>query len=224
MKEETEQVNKRTDGSKKPVFSVTLWITVIFGITALNLIYSRLFYDGPYIEIILDRMPVILLSVVIAISIDKYPEKFSYFIVRTFAVMLFSLTFAGVCFAILSPESLNIVDKIRLREAQVFLAVSSAGMMGGLMRYFSHDQIIKNEVMNLWHMVHAAIIGLFVSLVLFLVLRAGIINQTQIDTFNVWGVTGVSAITGFFAERVIDRFSSLYNEVLGNNSKQNENS
>ena len=65
-------------------------------------------------------------------------------------------------------------------------------------------------------MVRSSIIGLFVSVVLFLILRAGIINQTQIDTFNVWGVTGVSAVTGFFADRVIERFSSLYNEVIGN--------
>ena len=71
-------------------------------------------------------------------------------------------------------------------------------------------------VYGLWFTVRSSIIGLFVSVVLFLILRAGIINQTQIDTFNVWGVTGVSAVTGFFADRVIERFSSLYNEVIGN--------
>ncbi|MDX5998208.1 hypothetical protein HRJ35_01575 [Shewanella oneidensis MR-1] len=152
------------------------------------------------------------------------PDKFSYFVVRALAISLFFLTLFGVGFSILFYESLPFEDPARLREAQVFLAVSSSGMMGGLMRYFSHDAVIKNESLNLWHMVHAAIVGLFVSLVLFLILRAGIINQTQIDTFNVWGVTGVSAITGFFAERVIERFSNLYNEVVGNTSKPGEGS
>ncbi|RZG09085.1 hypothetical protein EXT48_02650 [Pseudoalteromonas sp. CO348] len=163
-------------------------------------------------------------GVSVASFIVSKPDQFSYFVVRALAVVLFFITFFGVCFSILFYESLPFDDPSKLREAQVFMAVSSSGMMGGLMRYFSHDKVIKDEAINLWHMVHAAIVGLFVSVVLFLILRAGIINQTQIDTFNVWGVTGVSAITGFFSERVIERFSNLYNEVVGNTKKQSESS
>lgn len=181
-------------------------------------------YGGLYSNSIDNLMIAMIVSVAIASFIAIEPDKFSYFVVRALAVSLFFVTFSGVCFSILFYESIPIEDPSRLREAQVFLAVSSSGMMGGLMRYFSHDAVIKSEQLNLWHMVHAAIVGLFVSVVFFLILRAGIINQTQIDTFNVWGVTGVSAITGFFAERVIERFSSLYNEVVGNGSKPSEDS
>ncbi|MEI5639016.1 MULTISPECIES: YEATS-associated helix-containing protein [unclassified Pseudoalteromonas] len=183
------------------------------------------FMKGGLYESSIDSLMIaMVVSVAVASFIAIEPDKFSYFVVRGLAVLLFFITFSGVCFSILFYESMPFTDPSRLREAQVFLAVSSSGMMGGLMRYFSHEAVIKKEELNLWHMVHAAIVGLFVSVVLFLILRAGIINQTQIDTFNVWGVTGVSAITGFFAERVIERFSSLYNEVVGNSSKQNEGS
>ncbi len=212
------ELEKKEETEKQDPFGYTKrMIPAMLIIAAFIAFYIS--YGGLYETSVSDLVLPMILSVAVASFIAIEPAKFIFFIVRALAVLLFFLTFSGVCFSILFFESLPFEDPSRLREAQVFLAVSSSGMMGGLMRYFSHEAVIKSESLNLWHMVHAAIVGLFVSVVLFLILRAGIINQTQIDTFNVWGVTGVSAITGFFAERVIERFSSLYNEVVGNKHK-----
>ena len=189
-------------------------------IAILSFMVFYFIYGGIYSRSVNDLMIAMIISVALASFIAIEPDKFTYFFVRAIAVSLFFVTFFGVCYAILFYEKLPFEDQSRLREAQVFLAVSSSGMMGGLMRYFSKDGVINDEEMNLWRMVHSAIVGLFVSVVLFLILRAGIINQTQIDTFNVWGVTGVSGITGFFADQVIERFSSLYREVIGKSGKQ----
>ena len=219
--EKTLEEEKRASVEKKKEFQKRM-LPAVLAITGFMVFYFL--YGGMYDRRIDNLLIAMVVSVAIASFIAIEPDKFSYFVVRALAVSLFFFTFAGVCYSILFYESLPFEEASRLREAQVFLAVSSSGMMGGLMRYFSHDGVIKKEEMNLWHMVHAAIVGLFVSVVLFLILRAGIINQTQIDTFNVWGVTGVSAITGFFADRVIERFSNLYNEVVGGASKQSENS
>lgn len=194
--------------------------TLLIAAFALYYIKSGILYDNPYYGGIYELIIAITTAAAIVTFIAAEPEKFSYFIVRAIAVALFLATFSGICFSLLFYEVLPFEDPARLREAQVFLAVSASGMMGGLMRYFSHQTVTDGDDLALWHMVHSAIIGLFVSMVLFFILRAGIINQTQIDTFNIWGVTGVSAITGFFAERVIERFSSLYNEVIGGSSKQ----
>lgn len=217
-----EQEDRLEANRKKNLEFAKRMLPAMLAITGFMVFY--ILYGGLYEKSINSLFIAMVISVVIASFIAIEPAKFSYFIVRALAVFLFFFTFSGVFFSILFYESLPIKDPSRLREAQVFLAVSSSGMMGGLMRYFSHEAVIKSESLNLWHMVHSAIVGLFVSVVLFLILRAGIINQTQIDTFNVWGVTGVSAITGFFAERVIERFSSLYNEVVGNKNKSSENS
>ena len=156
----------------------------------------------------------------IAIYIYTAPESFSYFFTRIFTIILFMLSFTGVVYALLIPEVFmadgpTVGDGKEVIERRIFLAVSSAGMMGGMMKYFASYNVTIKDQMKLWSVIHASIIGLFVSLVLFMVLRAGIVNQNQVDTFNIWGVTGVSAITGFFAKRVMERFSSLYDEVIG---------
>ncbi|QTF93720.1 YEATS-associated helix-containing protein [Halomonas sp. BM-2019] len=223
--EKLREEEKQVSFGKKKEFRKRILLAVLL-ITGFMVFYFLMLYGGFYIGPI-DGYPFFMTmfaSVAMASFIVIEPDKFSYFFVRVLAVSLFFITFAGVCYSILFYESLPFQDESKLREAQVFLAVSSSGMMGGLMRYFSHDSVIRKEEMNLWHMVHSAIVGLFVSVVLFLILRAGIINQTQIDTFNVWGVTGVSAITGFFADRVIERFSNLYNEVVGDTSKKSDGS
>lgn len=63
-------------------------------------------------------------------------------------------------------------------------------------------------------MILSAILGLLVSVVLFLVLRAGIINQTQIDTFNVWGVTGVAAHRVFLGNVSLRDFQAFIMKLL----------
>ena len=188
-----EELHKEEYEKKKRLEFTKRMLPSMMAIAGFMVFY--LMSGGLYENSINSLMIAMVISVTIASFIAVEPEKFSYFVVRGLAVFLFFLTFSGVCFSILFYESMPFLEPSRLREAQVFLSVSSSGMMGGLMRYFSHEAVIKKEELNLWHMVHAAIVGLFVSVVLFLILRAGIINQTQIDTFNVWGVAGAVSYT-----------------------------
>ncbi len=181
-------------------------------------IMSYSFYINPLKgENVFENIAVIIGGVMITLSaaFALIPDKMTRIMVGVFAVILFVSTFLGVCFSILFYDIMPFNDSDRLRDAQVLLAVSSSGAMGGLMRYFSHEAVTRNKELDAWKLIHATIVGLFVSLVLFLILRAGIINQTKVDTFNVWGVAGVSAITGFFSEKMLERFSSIYNEIVG---------
>ena len=202
------------------LYSLAFFTYILFVIIYLS--SNKILMDFLYENSIYIYSIIYIAIVTIGLFILKTNE-FIYFITRLLAIFLFAITFSGVSYSILFYDHLPFEDATRLREAQVFLAVSSAGMMGGLMRYFARDGVAKGKEMNLWHMVHASITGLFVSIIFFLILRAGIINQTQIDTFNVWGITGVSAVTGFFSDRVIERFSNLYNEVIGKTEKPDRN-
>lgn len=137
------------------------------------------------------------------------------FIARLIAVLFFFSVFVLLGLSIFFEHLVDLVGFDVTKDVRIFLTVSTAGMLGGMMSTFSSKDIIKNQVLSLWEMVHGSIVGLFVSVVLFCVLRAGIIQQANIDTFNFWGVAGVSAITGFFSENMIVRFSALFKEMVG---------
>ena len=142
-------------------------------------------------------------------------DNIKLMMVRMFAFLLFFISFSGVCFSILFHDFLPFSDEVKLKEIQVFMAVASSGMMGGMMRYFTSNRYIDIQEDSLWLLIHSAMIGMFVSVVLFLILKAGIINQIQVDTFNIWGVSGISSIIGFFSGRMINRFSNLFNDIIG---------
>ena len=69
---------------------------------------------------------------------------------------------------------------------------------------------------NFWRIIFSIISSLFVSLILFLLLRAGILKSDNIDSFNIYGVTGMSAVAGYFSDKIITRISKLYKTVVDN--------
>lgn len=146
-------------------------------------------------------------------------------VVRVLACLLFAIAFAGLTIAVLSPEFFipgtinSATQPNRAIEIQIFASVSFAGALGGLVKYLAVEDKVIRRNLDLWHLIQSAMIGLFVALVIFMILRAGIINQSQVDTFNIWGVSGVSAITGFFGDKVTDRFSNIFSDVLGGSGK-----
>ena len=134
---------------------------------------------------------------------------------RVLSIAFFLSVFSMFVISLLFPEVFLGEELNEKKEIQIFACVASAGTMGGLMRYLMEEKVQNGELMDLWSLSHSAISGLFVSVILFLVLRAGIINKVQIDTFNVYGVSGVSAVVGFLADRMVKRISGLYEEVVG---------
>ncbi|MEO9459878.1 MAG: YEATS-associated helix-containing protein [Lentilitoribacter sp.] len=150
-------------------------------------------------------------------------EAFKNLFTRVISIVLVLLTLFLLTCAILEFGFLPFSNfTVHAKEAQILLAVTSAGMLGGLMKYLTEFSNEKTEQYSLWGLIQSSITGLFVALVLFLILRAGIINQTNVDTFNIWGVSGVSCVTGFFANKVLERLSSVYEELAGLKRKETQ--
>ena len=159
-----------------------------------------------------------IIAVVFSITLAFFTEKRKLFFtsaLRVLSVAFFLSVFSMFVISLLFPEVFLGAELNEKKEIQIFACVASAGTMGGLMRYLMEEKVQNGELMDLWLLSHSAISGLFVSVILFLVLRAGVINKVQIDTFNVYGVSGISAVVGFLADRMIKRISGLYEEVVG---------
>jgi len=160
----------------------------------------------------------LIIIVVFGITWAFFTESrklFFTFALRVLSVAFFLSVFSMFVISLLFPEVFLGAELNGKKEIQIFACVASAGTMGGLMRYLMEEKVQNGESMNLWSLSHSAISGLFVSVILFLVLRAGVINKVQIDTFNLYGVSGVSAVVGFLADRMVKRISGLYEEVVG---------
>ncbi|GAB3342360.1 hypothetical protein ACFO0E_13300 [Chromohalobacter beijerinckii] len=134
---------------------------------------------------------------------------------KSLLIMLVTSVVGLVVFSLFFAQNLPISNEDTLRDFQIFLVVGSSGMLGGVMRIYSGESLLSKMGPDVWKIFHSLFVALFVSIVLFFLLRAGIVKEPSIDTFNVWGVAGVSAITGFFSEKIIKRFQRLFNEVLG---------
>lgn len=142
-------------------------------------------------------------------------EVFKFILSRLIATIFILFAFFLVILVIVADSADFRLTPLDIKDVQIVLGVSAAGLLGGQMRYFHSGASNASENFSLWQLVHSSIVGMFVALVLFLVLRAGIIQQSSVDTFNIWGVVGVTAVTGFFADNVLERLSSVYDELIG---------
>ena len=123
--------------------------------------------------------------------------------------------------ALITPESFfPHLEGNKLFSSAIFLSVCLAGFLGGYVReIFSYIVSLKeskaiNLKNNFWQIVFSITSSLFISLIFFLLLRAGILKSDKIDSFNIYGITGVSAVTGYFTDKIIERVSKLYKLLL----------
>lgn len=106
------------------------------------------------------------------------------------------------------------------RDVQIFGCIATSGLLGAFVRQFQStlrprertDQ--SDSFVRFWSLVASLVSGLFTSVVLFSLLRAGILKSIEVDTFNIYGVTGVAAVSGYFSENIIRRFSRIYENLF----------
>lgn len=137
------------------------------------------------------------------------------------AVFIIDLVFLVVF--LLFPDSIFAGTKDTVFDVQLLGCIGTAGVLGGFIHQIhtnlrpvelKEDQTMSSYV-RFWTTLFSLFSSLFISMVLFALLRAGILKTVQVDTFNVYGVTGVSAVSGYFADNIISRFTRIYREILG---------
>ena len=199
--------------SGTPPMMILITVSLIF--------YLVFFLVSPYDVWYYDTSALILsiLGIVIAWSIIVHQDRFVYFIERLLALFIFFIILLILTVTVLHKHLLNLPYDLP-PELQYYLIACSSGLMGGLMKYFVFENIATKQKLSLWHMLYAAILGLFVALVLFLLFRSGIISNQEINTYNEWGLAAVSIIAGFFSDRVIQKLSTLYSGIMDQPEKQ----
>ncbi len=134
---------------------------------------------------------------------------------------------------LISPETLYAFDERKTNEIQIFGCIITAGILGGLTRQF-HTNLNPSALMSIilqgtrerplaatvnssdfiyvkfWTTLFSLFVSFFVSVVLFLLLRAGLRKTAEVDTFNKYGVSGVAALSGYFSENIMRRLSRLF--------------
>lgn len=121
----------------------------------------------------------------------------------------------------LVSESVHI--KLML-EVQLLGCIGTAGFLGGFVRQL-HTTLKPLELsstdsqsslyVRFFSTLYSLFSSVFIATVLFTLLRAGVLKTVELDTFNVYGVTGVSAISGYFADNIMSRLTHLYRELFG---------
>ncbi len=143
--------------------------------------------------------------------------------VNTFAILLLIADFLIFSNALL--ESTTIVPAnessvigtsqvLKMSEFWFYSIACSAGMMGGIMKYLVFANAAGLKTLRVWDIIYASVVGLFVALILFLLFRSGIISDTPIDSYNKYGVAGISILAGFFSDRVIEKLTEWYGRLL----------
>ncbi|MDA2933226.1 hypothetical protein MYX82_02670 [Acidobacteria bacterium AH-259-D05] len=146
-------------------------------------------------------------------------------------VTLFIASMVSVAVFLLFPEKVVTMQSDQPPDKQIFGCIVSAGLLGGLLRQVNANrqlldvfEIVRERenpdqrvsyFARFWKSLIAVLGSTVVSLVLFLLLRAGVLKSVEVDTFNVYGVTGVAVITGYFAENVIQRLTVVYEQLVG---------
>jgi len=114
-------------------------------------------------------------------------------------------------------------EKIR-SNSQVLVSVCLGGFLGGFVRETysrfinSRENLPNVFITNFWIIIFSLLGSILLSMIFFLLLRAGILKSESVDSFNLYGVTGISVITGYLSDRVITRFSVLYSTLFENNA------
>ena len=171
-------------------------------------------------------------------SIKSFLLGIPSFIFHAFFIILYGSIIFWLIALLLKPTLLEIFfmpldgDKLthKIMEAQILSCICLAGMAGGIISQLFTTPIVSKPTEEepvemhrysslshrFWNNMISIIAALFVSLVIFLLIRAGILKQVEIDTFNVYGVTGFAAVSGYFSKSILERFKKLYEGIMGN--------
>lgn len=145
---------------------------------------------------------------------------------------LFHLIFTSVFLAdlallvvfLLFPTAVVSGSSEVLLDVQLLGCIATSGLLGGFIKQL-HTTLRPYELssrsegpsphVRFWSTLYSLFSSVFIATVLFMLLRAGVLKTVQVDTFNVYGVTGVAAVSGYLADNIISRFAFLYRELLG---------
>lgn len=150
---------------------------------------------------------------------EYYSQKIIPALRKFILFMLLILLISLLMITLLSPQNLTFSsdNPKRMVEVQILFAVSITGFLGALIREITILVSDKTKALSLSAIFFSTFSGLFVSLISFFLFRAGILKNIEVDTFNVYGVTGISGLTGYFSDRIVSRLSGLYQALIEGN-------
>ena len=171
----------------------------------------------------------------VTIAVARTP----HLLFHLFFTALFIIDLVFLIVFLLFPETFASGVKEHFRDIQVLCCIGTAGILGGFIRQLqtnlrpselsisdtdntpsTFSPSIASPYVRFWSTLFSIFRALFTALVLFLLLRAGILKTVEVDTFNVYGVTGVAAVSGYFADSIIRRFSTVYEQLFDPSSRQ----
>ncbi len=150
-------------------------------------------------------------------SLNRLASRF----VNIIFVFLFVIALVCLLFFLLQPEVLlSAKDEKLIFSAQILITVCISGFLGGYVREI-YSRISGNGrdfsnvfYQDFWQILFSLIGSIVLSIVFFLLLRAGILKSESVDSFNLYGVAGISIVTGYLSDRVIGRFTTLYSTLF----------
>ncbi len=103
-------------------------------------------------------------------------------------------------------------------EQRMVLLVLLAGLLGSLIHaatsfanYVGEQQLDKNW---LWWYALRPLIGMSVAIVFYLVFRGGLVNNTQLESLNVYGVMTLAALAGLFSDRATLKLKEVFETMF----------
>ena len=201
------------------IIGITLLIILTFSsILGINLIFQTFINDGEGLK-------------------KYYGELFQKISNGIINMIFVSLFITALVFMLIILIDASIIfggregnDEV-LFHTQVLVSVCLGGFLGGFVRetysrfLISKDEISSIFITRFWVIIFSLLGSVLLSVIFFLLLRAGILKSESVDSFNLYGVTGISTITGYLSDRVLKRFSILYTTLFeGESSLNNETS
>jgi hypothetical protein len=205
-------------------------------------LFERLFYIPP--NLLLNSGSLIFLGAVLYVFSTLSPEYQEHMVavgMARFPQLAFHLIFTALFVAdlaflvlfLLFPETVYSGDPKLVRDVQIFGCIGSSGLMGDFIKqlqtnlrpvelYSDKDPTARSltdaprasSYVRFWSTMFSLFTAFFTATVLFLLLRAGILKTVEVDTFNVYGVTGVAAISGYFSDNIMRRLSLIYEQLF----------
>lgn len=111
-------------------------------------------------------------------------------------------------------------------EQRIIILVLLAGALGSFIHagtsfsnYVGQRKIEKSWI---WWYLLRPIIGMSVALVFYLVFRGGLVNDTPIETLNIYGVLTMSALTGLFTDRATLKLEEVFQSLFQPEDKRKD--
>lgn len=154
---------------------------------------------------------------------NTIPYSIFYIII----VSLLIINFISIIFLLSFPINisyfnLNLAEN-KIYDIRLILSVVLSGSLGGLLKGINvaKENMNSNEqslINNFWSIILKIIQASIVSTSMFLIFRAGILKTIDYDTFNIYGVTGISIIAGYISDKIVFKIHNLYNSLFTNNN------